>query len=120
MAMTLNGVTIHPSDAPKKKSKVGKLQTTANGGRTFIQRTTALGAAIHKSEWALTWQNVTETIRAQIEAIYTVAATMTYVDQHGTSYTVICEENGYNDSVAIIAPDNVTLYYNVSLAIVEA
>jgi hypothetical protein len=120
MAMSLNGVLIYPSDAPKKKSKIGKLQTTANGGRTFIQRTTALGAPIHKSEWPLTWNDVPEATRAAIEALYNVTGNMTYVDQHGTNYTVICEENGYEDSVSTIAPDNVTLYYNVSLTILEA
>jgi len=120
MAMSLNGTLIYPSDAPKKKNKIGKLQTSANGGRTFLQRTTALGVAIHKSEWTLKWDDADETTRAQIEGFYNVAANMTYVDQHGTSYTVICEENGYDDSVSTIAPDNVTLYYNVSLTILEA
>lgn len=116
--ITLNGTAIFPSDAPKTKNKIGVLQTNANGGRTFIQRTTGGGAAIHKSEWQLSWEGVSETIRAQIETLYNVAATMVYVDQHATTYTVICADEGYDDSVIAISPDG-TLYYDVQLRILE-
>lgn len=118
MAISLGGVTIYPSDAPKKKSKIGKVQVNANGGRTFIQRVTALGAAIFKSQWELEWNDVGETVRAQVETLANVTTSMTYVDQHGTSYTVQTEEEAYEDRVSYISGDG-TLYYNVSLTICE-
>jgi hypothetical protein len=116
--ITLNSVAIYPSDAPKTKNKVGALQTTANGGRTWIQRVTGGGAAIYKSEWNLTWEGVSETIRAQVEALHDITVSMPYVDQHGTSYTVICADGSYDDSVSAISPDG-TLHYDVSLKILE-
>ena len=121
MAMSLNGVAIFPSDASKKKSKVGKSQVTANGGRTFIHRVNVSAVPIYKSAWDLQWDGVTETIRAQIEALANVATTMAYVDQHGTTYTVQTEEDAYSDSVTTISgATGLALYYRVSLAIVEA
>lgn len=118
MPITLNGIAIYPDEAPKTKRKIGAMQETANGGRTWLQRTTAGGAAIHKSEWKLKWNHATEVIRAQVEALYNVATTMTYVDQHGTNYTVVCGDDPYEDGISIIY-DNTTNYYSVSLTIFE-
>lgn len=119
MAITLNGTTIYPSDAPKKKSKIGKTQVSANGGRTLIHRTTSGGVPIFKSSWDLSFQMITEARRAVIEGLANVTTTMAYVDQHGTSYTVQTEEGAYSDSIALIALDG-SLYYNVSLTLMEA
>jgi hypothetical protein len=118
MPITLNGTAIYPSDAPKKKTKIGKTQINANGGRLFIQRTTGGGTPIFKSSWDLKWDDVPEATRAAIETLANVTTSMTYVDQHGTSYTVQTEEDAYTDSVSTISSDG-TLYYNVTLTIFE-
>lgn len=117
-APILNGVTIYPTDAPKAKTKVGRMQETANGGKNFIHRITAVGTPIYKSTFVLDFKNITEARRAALEALYNVATNVTYVDQHGTSYTVVCPDDGYSDSIALIQPDG-TLYYNVSLSLIE-
>lgn len=117
--ITLNGTNLFPTDAPKKKSKVGKTQVNANGGRVFLHRTTTGGTPIFKSQWELTWADATEAQRTAIEAFAHVVTTMVFVDQHGTSYTVQTEEDAYDDSVSIIAGDG-SLYYRVTLTLKEA
>lgn len=115
--ITLNGTQIFPTDAPKKRSKIGRLQTNANGGNTFVQRTVA-GSPVTKSVWDLSFDNITEARRATVESLYAVAAAMAYVDQKGTTYSVICAEDGYNESVSLILPDG-TYRYTVSLTLLE-
>lgn len=115
----LNSTEFFPSDAPKTTEKIGVLLQGANGKRTWVQRVTSGGAAIHKRQWQISWNDVDATVRAAVEAIFLLATTFPYVDQHGTTYTVQCEADGYSDAVTTIAPDG-TLYYDVELTIYEA
>lgn len=115
----LNGVEFFPSDAQKTTEKIGAVHIAANGNRTWIQRVDAGSNPIHKRQWTIPWKDVPEAVRAAVEAIFLLATTFPYVDQHGTSYTVQCEADGYNESVTTIAPDG-TLYYDVELTVYQA
>lgn len=112
----LNGTEFFPSDAPKEVTKIGALQVAANGARTWVQRVDGANNPILKRSWRLTWKMVGESTRAAVEAVALLATTFAYVDQHGTSYTVQCEEQPYRDGVVDIGPDG-TLYYDVDLEI---
>lgn len=115
--MTLNGVAIWPSDAPRTLTKIGKLLETANGGRTFLHRTVS-GTPIYKSQWDLSWDGVSETIRQQLETISRVAASVVYVDQHGGNYAVLITE--YKDAIQHVAGvTGQTLYYSVQMTLLE-
>ena len=115
----LNSVEFFPTDVPKETTKIGKALVMDNGDRHWVQRVDVSSNPIHKRKWDLTWQDVAEATRAAIEAVALLATTFTYVDQHGTSYTVQCEETAYKDKVSYISPGNV-LYYNVDLTIYQA
>jgi hypothetical protein len=117
--VTLNGTTIYPSDVALKDSKIGKTQVTANGGRTFIHRTTGGGTPIFKRQWDLSFDVITETRRAALRTLAHVTTTMAFVDDTGATSTVQTEENAYSQSIAFIALDG-SLYYNVSLSLYEA
>jgi hypothetical protein len=113
----LNGTEYFPSDAPKELSKIGTTLVMASGKRRFVQRLSG-ATPIFKSSWEIPWNDVDETTRAAIEAVSRLTTTFVYVDQHGTSYTVQCEDGAYSDSVSTIAPG--ALYYTVKLKIYEA
>jgi len=118
MAVTLNGTTIYPSDVAMQESKIGKTQINANGGRTFIHRTSG-GSPIYKRQWDLSFDTITEARRAALRTLSRVTTTMTFVDDTGASSTVQTEDGAYSQSVAFIALDG-SLYYNVSLTLYEA
>jgi hypothetical protein len=115
----LNGTEFFPSDAPKETTKVGKALIMDNGDRHWVQRVDGSSNPIHKRKWELNWQDVGNSVRAAVEAIALLATTFTYTDQHGTSYTVQCEEGAYKDKISYIGTGNV-LYYNVDLTIYQA
>lgn len=117
--LSLNGTNIYPSDVSRTSSKIGVTSVTANGGRTFIHRTTIVGVPIFKDEIDLTFNGVTAAIRAQLEALANVATTMTFVDDTGASYTVQCEDGAYQQNISVIAIDG-TLRYDVSLKLFES
>lgn len=110
--IALNGTSFYPTDAPKELTKVGTSLVMANGTRRFVYRA-------HKRSWELSWSSVPNATRAAIETIALLVSTFIYDDQHGSSWTVQCEDGCYSDSVAIIAGDG-TLYYDVKLVIHEA
>ena len=114
----LNGTEFFPSDVPKELSKIGKTLIAASGKRRFVHRQSG-ATPIFKNSWEIPWNDVPEATRAAIEAVSRLTTTFTFVDQHGTSYTVQCEDAAYSDSVTTISPGNV-LYYTVKLKIYEA
>lgn len=112
MPVTLNGTTFYPSDVPKTLTKVGKSLVSVNGTRTWIHRG-------HKRSWELSWNTVSNTVRGQVQTIALLTSTFTFVDQLSVSYTVQCEADCYQESVAFISRDG-TLYYDLTLTIYEA
>lgn len=115
----LNGIEFFPSDAPKALIKVGAVQVAANGARTWIQRLDGSNNPIHKRTWSLAWKGVGSSVRTAVEGIALLGTTFPYIDQHGASYTVQCEDAAYSDSVSDIGPDG-TLYYDLTLEIKQA
>lgn len=116
--ITLNGTTFYPSDVPKTIEKIGVSLVAANGSRTWVQRTTAAGAAIHKRVWVIPWRGVSNTVRAAVQTIFLLTAPFTFVDHLGTSYTVQCEADGYDETVSLVQTDSIN-YYDITLTIYE-
>lgn len=116
--VTLNGVALSLVDIAKKKRKSGVTLLADDGTRHYVQRVTSGGAAIIKHEWELSTEGVSNTMRAAIEAIANLSSTMVFVDENGANYTVQCESESYQHSVAFIDGAGIA-YYTVRLTIYE-
>lgn len=116
-SITLNGTTFHPSDIGKETSKIGVSLVMASGTRRFVHRTVS-GTPQYKRTWTIPWNNVSETVRAAVAAIEALTTTFTYVDEHGTSYTVQCEGDSYTEKINTIVSDT-ELTYDVQLKIYQ-
>lgn len=116
---TLNGFALYPSDEQRTIRKIGKALVSANGSRTFLHRTVG-GSPVFKSEFSLTFNSVTETIRATLQTLAVNPADLAFYDQHGVLFTVHFEEDSYTDSIANISgTTGLTLRYNVSFTLFE-
>jgi hypothetical protein len=115
--ITLNGTTFHPSDIAKETSKIGVALVAASGRRRFVHRTSS-GTPIYKRTWTLPFDNVSETVRLAVAAIYALTTTFTFVDEHGTSYTVQCEDGGYSEKINTIV-SNTELTYDLTLKVLQ-
>lgn len=116
---TLNGFALYPSDEQRTIRKIGKVQVSANGARTFLHRTVG-GSPVFKSEFSLTFNGVTEAVRATLQTLALNPADLAFYDQHGGLFTVHFEEDAYKDGVAHISgATGLTLYYGVQLTLFE-
>lgn len=116
-SISLNGTTFYVSDINKDTSKIGVTLVAASGRRRFAHRTVS-GTPVYKREWSIPWNNVSETVRAAVAAIYALTTTFTFVDEHGTSYTVQCEDGGHSEKINTIV-SNTELTYDLTLKIYE-
>jgi methionyl-tRNA formyltransferase len=114
-SISLNATTFYPADIEETREKIGTEIAAANGARRFAHRA-------EKRSWTLTWNRVTAAVRTQIRAVHVLTTTFTYIDEAGTSFTVLCLPGAYRSSIGLIGmPGGVlTLYYNVTLTIHEA
>lgn len=117
MAVTLNSLNVYPSDIQLTTRKIGVLLVMASGARVWVNRLSG-ATPIMKRQWELTWDGTTAAERTTVAAVFDYAVPFAFVDQYGESYTVQCEEDGYSESVALIAGDG-TLYYDLSLTLLE-
>jgi hypothetical protein len=108
----MDGDEFFPSDVQKTITKIGVSLAMADGSRRWVQRA-------NKHTWAISWERVNVFVRGAVEAVALLGTTFAFVDQDGFSHTVQCEADAYSDSVAAISPDN-TLYYDISLTVLEA
>ena len=117
-AIILNGNTYdnttyaRPISVTEKLIKVGPSIVAANGARTFVHRAT-------KREWQIEWGGVLDATRGTVASTHALSTTWTFVDEHGTSYTVQTEEGDYESTTAF-ADHAGTQYYDVSLTLREA
>jgi hypothetical protein len=114
-SISLNATTFYPADIEEAPEAIGTPIKAANGARRFAKRA-------DKRVWTLSWNRVTAAVRAQIRAVHALTSTFTYIDEAGTSFTVLCLPGAYRSSIGLIGmPGGVlTLYYNVTLTIHEA
>lgn len=117
-SITLNGTTFHPSPFSTDVTKIGVTLVAASGKRRFVQRLSG-ATPIVKRSWSFPFDNVSESVRAAVAGIYALTTTFTLVDEHGTSYTVQCEEGGYSEQINTIV-SNTELTYNLTLKVVQA
>jgi hypothetical protein len=114
-AVTLNGGTHYVSNATRTTRRIGTPMQGANGARRFAHRAV-------KHDFEVTIEGATEAQRAAFETIANLAGTWTYIDQHGASYTVFCEEDALSDDVTDIATVSgaQVLYYSLTLRFLES
>jgi hypothetical protein len=110
-SVTLSGGTFYPTTVARKQRKAGRELVAADGTLNLVLRGT-------KFEWELGWERVTDVVMGTIYAVAALTTSFTFVDQHGTPYTVAVPLEGYSDEVSLIAAGGpTTLYYDVSLTI---
>lgn len=108
--ISLNGTTFYPSDIQQQIYRIGVLLESANGDRTWVQRLDGSSNPIRKREWAISWDDVGETVRAAVETIVLLGTTFAFVDVHSVSRTVQCEADDYKESVSYIDGTGAPLY----------
>lgn len=116
-SITLNGTTFHPSPFQVDVTKIGVSLVAASGKRRFVHRLSG-ATPIYKRVWNLPFENVSETVRAAVAAIYALTTTFTLIDEHGTSYTVQCEDGGYTEQVNTVV-SNTELTYDLTLKVYQ-
>ena|SRR5205085_10012034 len=104
---------LKPTTLTVADAKIGKTQIAYNGNRTFIYR----GA--RKKTWTIGWPLANETTRAAVRTLHELTTTWTFVDEHGTSYTVQTEADDLSEDYAMTTPANAILY-DVKLTVREA
>jgi hypothetical protein len=110
----MNGSNFYPTSIERTEEKIGQEFTMANGTRRFFWRAT-------KNTWVLTWEGLHESSLAAIRAIYNLGTSFGYVDEFGTTYTVICTTEPYTTQLeANRISMNGTFYYSsVSITLKE-
>lgn len=110
--VTLNGVTLTPTTIETGIRKEGERLVMANGSVRFFHRA-------HKRTWTLSWNLAGLTALLSVISIFTTTSTMTYVDENGSSYTVIPTD----DFGIEFGAEQISLtgfkYYSFSLTIEE-
>lgn len=114
MAITLNGVTVKPSTIEPELVVIGEELEAPDGTITQIRR-----GGNTKWRWTLTWEKVSASVRNQIRTIALLNTTFTFVDEDGTSYTVLTDMQPYSSKNAAFGADGTTVYYDVTLKIQE-
>lgn len=110
---SLNGTTITPSDIEAELIIIGDMVEGYDGTSTLMKDASGDG---EKWRWIITWNDVPAATRNAIRNIAKLNTTFTFVDEDGTSYTVLPELQPYSARVSSIA-GNGTLYYTVTLKI---
>lgn len=114
--ISLNGTTFTPMAVSEQQTKKGTEQESLNGTQRFVHRAT-------KREWTISWKTVSSTVRASVAAVYALTTSFTFIDQFGTSYTVLCKPSGFRSQSSAIStlpsPTNPTIYYDLDLTVAE-
>jgi hypothetical protein len=110
-SVSLNSQTFYPADIELNIVRKGTAIEPADGSERFALRAV-------KRQWKLRWKTILDAEREDLEAIASLTTSFTYVDERGTSYTVIPDPQPLRSNVAIIAKGAV-LYYAVELNIRE-
>lgn len=97
-----------PQKIIPKPRKIGDVVEGADGTQNFMQRA-------QKSDWELRWEQVPETTRAAVRAIFDLSTTFTAVLPSGT-YTVQCHKEDYTEDPVLTIPGPID-YYDVTLII---
>ena len=104
-----------PSGLKRTTTKIGRTFTAANGDTSFVAR----GSGIVKHKWVLSWEKANATTQAALKALYALTTTFAFVDQDGTSYTVLCTGDDPFDED--ISSNRANAYlYNVDFTLKEA
>jgi len=110
---SLNGTTIYPSNIEPELIVIGEMLEAYDGTSTLMKDEDGDG---EKWRWTITWEGVPAATRNTIRTIAKLNTTFAFVDEDGTSYTVLPELQPYGHSISTIAGDG-TPYYNVTLKI---
>lgn len=111
--ITMNSVVFSPTTVEVSFDKIGTTKRAANGKLYFYFR------AI-KRKWSISWTALPEANLAAIRALGALTSSFTFIDEHGTSYTVVVPPGGYS---AELSAERRSLagvfYYDVSLELEE-
>lgn len=80
--VSLNATLFYPTGIERTLEKVGDELIAADGTLRFYYRKT-------RKIWTLQWNNVHETVVALVTIIANLTTSFTFIDDLGTSYTVI-------------------------------
>lgn len=109
--ITLNGTNFFPTSIERGLNKVGDFRRAANGTAYYYHRA-------NKNTWTITWNKLRETSLSAITTIGALTASFTFVDEAGTSYTVLVPPGGYSHSLnADSISSGGIFYYDVSLTL---
>lgn len=112
-AILLNGVTFAKcKDVQESDIKIGVAFQALNGARRFAQRA-------QKSTFVLSFEGMTITQLNTLRAIQALTTTFAYVDGHGVSTTVLCQDEPLDISTPTI-DSNSDIWYDASLTVYEA
>jgi len=118
-SISLHGGSFTPNDVQQTTAKIGKSLVYDNGGRDWMQRVDGLGQPIVKSQWEISWKLVDSTLRSAILAVFLLDTSFTFIDEHGDSYTVQCEDAGFKSQIGAVLMGAILLY-DITLTIYEA
>jgi len=110
--VVLNSVTLAPTTLETTVTKIGETKRMANGAMRFFYRAS-------KRSWTLSWENAPASIIANAYSAYTVNTSTTFVDEYGTSYTVVSSSDFSVTLDASAIASNGTFYYSASFTIEE-
>lgn len=109
--VTLNGTQFRPTSVEPEETKIGEEKRMADGTLKFYHRAIKL-------RWTISWKGLIETSVAAIRTIYRLTTSFTFIDEFGTSWTVMTLPG--NLSVSMSAERtriDGTKYYDIDLVI---
>jgi hypothetical protein len=111
--ISLNGTRYYPSSVDVKLDKVGDTHRAANGTLYYYHRA-------NKRSWSLQWKSLIETSISGLRSIGILTAPFTFIDESGTSYTVLVPPGGYSAKLDAgnISHANV-FYYDITIELTE-
>jgi hypothetical protein len=112
--VTMNSVTFRPTEISRNLKRAGDLKTMADGTNKMYHRG-------FKYEFDLTWTGLPESNKAAIRTIATLTTSFTFIDEDGTSYTVLCPPDAYSDA---LSASNISIglgiiYYDITLKLLQ-
>lgn len=112
--VSLNGSSFTPTSVAVRLLRIGDSRRAANGKLYYYHRA-------NKRAWDLQWTSLPETQLSAIQTIGLLTSTFTFIDEAGSSYTVLVPDGGYSATLAASKASRANFfYYDVALTIEES
>ena len=111
--ISLNGTQFRPTSVDVEETKIGEEKRMADGTLKFYHRAVKL-------QWTIAWTGLVETAVAAIRTIYRLTTSFTFIDEFGTSWTVLTLPGNLQLSMSAEKTRiDGTKYYDVELVVTQ-